>query len=181
MRINQLPFNQVKAQEKAFRKSQSPREKIRYQAIWLSARGYPRPEVSQVTGSSQGAIRRWITAYNKEGLTGLRQKPKPGNHRKLTKNQKSQIKKLLKNNSPQSLGYPGEFWNINLLKSLVKDKHQVTYYSPRSYQRLFHWCGFSFHKPNKANKKQSPHMRKRFADIIKKNSQPTGERLVWYW
>lgn len=181
MRINKLPKLQVKALEKAFKKSKDTREKIRLQAIWLSARGYKRKEVAQITGASEGSIRRWITKYNKEGISGLRAKPQTSNNYKLTKKQKETIKKTIAKKSPKQLGYEAAFWTIALLRRLVKDKFGVEYKVKESYRLLFHDCGFSFHKPSKVNQNQDPHMRRRFVDKLKKRLGSTQEKIVWSW
>ena len=181
MRINKLPKSQVKALENAFRKSKDTREKIRFQALWLSARGYKRKEVAQITSSGESSIRHWITAYNKRSIGGLKSKPQTSHNYKLTQEQRNEVKKIITKKSPKDLGYGKKFWSIPLLRRLVKDKFKVGYKSKESYRRLFHDCGFTFHKPNKANKKQNPHRRKRFEDILKKNSNSTVEKIVWYW
>ena len=50
-----------------------------------------------------------------------------------------------------------------------------------SYHNLFKFCGFSYHKPNKVNKRQNPHMRQRFEDVLKKSSNGAIEKIVWSW
>lgn len=181
MRINKLPQNQVKALEKAFKSENNGKEKVRYQALWLLAQGHKRPFVAKLTGLSESSLRRFVTNYNKKGQQGLKNKPAKGNNYKLTKKQKLKIKNLISSNTPQKLGYKGKFWSIPLLKKLVKDKYSLKYKSYESYRKLFLFSGFSFHKPNKVNKRQNRGMIKRFEDNIKKNSKNTGEKIVWYW
>lgn len=167
--------------EDAYRSAKNPNDKIRYQGLKLLSRGYKRKEVSAITGKSIQAIGLWVTAYNKNGLDFLKDKRKTGNRKKITNKQKDRIKELISANTPEELGYEGKFWNTTSLKELVKDKFDVTYKSSQSYRDLFSYAGFSFHKPEKVNKNQKPHMRKRFEQEIKKNSKNTGEKIVWYW
>ncbi len=41
--------------------------------------------------------------------------------------QKHYIKDLIKNNSPETLGFTGRFWNIPLLKQLVQKECRLAY------------------------------------------------------
>ena len=181
MRMRNLPSAAVVALEKAFKKARNGREKIRFQALKLLTQGYTREESAKITGASIHTLGRWVTNYNKNGLLGLTEKPQPGNHHKLTKQDKLKIKKLLHNNAPDQLGYEGKFWNIKLLRRLIKDKFGLEYKSKESYRKLLHFAGFSFHKPKGVNKKRNGHMVKRFEDKLKKDSGDTREKIVWYW
>jgi len=179
--MRNLPSAKVVALEKAFKEAKDGKEKIRFQALRLLTQGYTRKESAKITGASIHTLGRWVTSYNKNGLEGLANKPQPGNHRKLTKQNKLKIKKLLHNNTPEKLGYEGKFWNIPLLRQLVKDKFRLEYECKESYRRLLHFAGFSFHKPAGVNKKRNGHMVKRFEDSLKKDSGDTKEKIVWYW
>lgn len=185
MRITQLSKEMVGDLEKAFRKEKNGKQKIRYQALLLLAKGFKRQPVSEIVGISPGRIRQWVTLYNKNGLFGLLLKPAPGNHHLLTKEQKAIIKDLIITQTPKDLGLidiEGKFWNIPLLRELVKQKFNLTYKTLDSYRRLLIWCGFSFHKPAKVNNKQNKHSRVRFEEILKKDSR-TGltEKIQWSW
>ena len=181
MRITQLSKEAVDALEKAFKKERNGRQKTRYQAIWLVAKGWKRRKASEAVGMSSDRIRQLITLYHKEGLLGLLLKPAPGNHRLLTNQQKQHIKDLMTNTTPDHVGLKGRFWNIPLLRVLVTKEFGLTYKDQDSYRRLFHWCGFSFHKPTKVNKRQKDGMIKRFEVALKKDSRDTREKMVWYW
>jgi len=58
----------------AFQKSKNPREKIRYQAVWLLSKNYSKKEVAKITGASTSSLRKWITLYNQKSLRGLKDK-----------------------------------------------------------------------------------------------------------
>ena len=182
MRINQLSKEAVDELGKAFKKEGNGRQKTRYQAIWLLSKGWKKDQIADVVGMSRDRIRQLVTLYHKDGLNGLKIKPAPGNHRLLTNKQKLHIKKLITAHTPQELGLEGKFWNIPLLRELVKLKFNLSYRDQDSYRRLLIWCGFSFHKPNKVNQKQSEHMKVRFEETLKKDSR-TGvvEKIRWSW
>lgn len=185
MYINQLPKEAVDELGKVFKKERNGRQKTRYQAIWLLSKGWKKDKVADVVGMSRDRIRQLVTLYHKDGLDGLKLKPAPGNHRLLTREQKLHIKKLITAHTPKELGLidlEGRFWNIPLLKELVRKEFNLSYQDQDSYRRLLIWCGFSFHKPAKVNQRQKTGDRVRFEEILKKDSR-TGviEKITWSW
>lgn len=181
MRIKNLTKKQKEEIIRAYKTTKNAGEKVRYQALKLLSEEYQRSEISAIIGKSRHAIGLWVTAYNKNGIEGLREKRTTGNHKKLAKDQKDSLARIVKSETPKEYGYQGKFWTAELLKKLVKKEYGVTYKSMTSYRNLFSYAGFSFHKPEKVNKNQKPHMRKRFEQDIKKNSRNTGEKIAWYW
>jgi transposase len=179
--MKRLPLEQVAALHQAFKTAKKGREKVRYQALWLLTQGYTRAQVCKVQDLGSRTLAEWVLRYNKYGLESLRMKPQPGNYRQLTNEQKQQIKNLITHSSPEQLGLVGKFWNRVTLRQLVTSRFQVTYRSWESYRKLLHWCGFSFHKPNKVNQRRNPHLVRRFEDNLKKSSGGTEEKIVWYW
>lgn len=155
--MKNLPNEQVIALEKAFRKERK-------------------------SGISKQALGNWVTRYKRLGLLGLKDKLQPGNHHKLTKLQKRSIKQLITTQTPSQLGLTGQFWSTETLKALVQVKFNVKFQSKESYRQLFHYCGFSFHKPKKVNQRQSEYMRVRFEETLKKDLR-TGlvEKIKWSW
>jgi transposase len=166
--MKNLPREQVEFLENAYKKARKVREQKRLQALRLLAKGYKRKEVQEIIGISKQALGDWVTKYHKNGLARLRDKPQPGNHHKLTIQQKQTIKELVTTKTPQELGYRGRFWSKESLQRLVKDKFSVTYRSMDSYYRLFALCGFTSHKPDKVNKWQSVSSKKEFEERLKK-------------
>lgn len=181
MRLKQLPREQLRALEIAFRKARNPTEQLRYQAIRLAAKGFSRKQICEITGKSPRCIGGWIAAHNRQGLEGLKNKKQPGNHHLLTRTQKATIKQLITTNTPEELSLIGKFWTIPFLETLVYQQFHVRYKDQDSYRRLLHWCGFSYHKPDKVNIRQKEHMKKRFEETIKKGSGGITEKIAWYW
>ena len=181
MYIKNLSEREKKAIEEAYQTTHKVPEKVCYQALKLLSQGYKRHEVATIIGKSLQALGEWVTTYNRKGLEGLRGKKTTGNHRKLTREQKDQISKILKEKTPEQCGEEGKFWTVELLKKLVTREYGITYRSDQSYRNLLIQAGFSFHKPGKVHKDQNPHMRKRFEQRLKKNSKSIGEKMVWYW
>lgn len=179
--MKNLPGEQVGLLESAYKKAKKVRERQRLHALRLLAKGYKRKEVQEILDISEQALGEWVTKYHKHGLKGLADKPQPGNHHKLTKEQKQIIKELLTTHFPDKLGYTGRFWDTEQLGRLVKDKYGVRYRSLDSYYRLFAFCGFTYHKPDKVNKRQRITTKKAFEEKLKKDWRGIAREMGWYW
>lgn len=178
--MKNLPREQVVVLEKAFKQAKKPRELLRFHALLLLAQGYKRKEVAKIVRVSTHALEDWVTGFRKAGIEGLYDKPQPGNHRKLTNDQKETLKTLITTKTPEELGLKGTFWSPALVSQLVKNIYTVLYQHEAS-RKLLLYCGFSFHKPAKVNKRQSPYERLRFEETVKKDSSGTREKIRWYW
>ena len=179
--MKNLSREQVDILEKGYKEAKIIREKQRLQALRLLAKGYKRAEVQEIVGISKQALGDWITRYYRDGLEGLRDKPQPGNHHKLTIKQKQTIKELLITKTPQELGLEGRFWSTEQLRSLVKEKFNVTYTSQGSYYRLFAFCNFTYHKPDRVNNRQRITTKKAFEEQLKKEWRGIAKEMGWYW
>lgn len=181
MYLKNLPRSEAVVLEAAFKTTKNSREKLRFQALWLLTQRYSRAQAARIVAKSQRVIGNWVTAFNRYGLDGLKNKPSPKNHRLLTDKHKDQIKRFITAKTPTDLGYPGSFWGVNSLKLLVKDKLGVIYRSPESYRQLLIRSGFSYHQPETQNHRKQPHLVKRFEDKLKKDSSGMPVKMVWYW
>lgn len=163
--------------EKFFKKTKDLKAKTRCNGVWLRTKGYPIAEIADILGKKEGAIRHWTRVFKKEGVEGLIPKPQPGNHRRLTRKQKDEIKRIIKQKAPYRLGLKtkAKFWNIPTLGSFVKKYFLVEYQSNRSYHRLFKYCGFTFHKPVGKDKRQDPAKVAKFEKELKKKLKQIRE------
>lgn len=158
-----------------------PDERDRARAILKLIEGKRRKEVADFFDISLTTLGEWQQKFKKYGADGLRTKPQRGNRYQLSGEEKQAIKQVIHNKTPNELEMKGVFWTVPLLRSYVKREYHVLYQSANTYRELFKFCGFSYHKPDTVNKRQNPHMRKRFEDTLKKSSNGTVEKIVWYW
>lgn len=171
----------IKELKQILKKIKSARERDRIRALIKLAEGRKRKDVANFLDINVKTLDRWISTFKKQGIKGLLDKKQPGNHRLLTKKQRNKVKAIITANKPEDLSLEGKFWNVVSLKQLVKRDFKVNYRSETSLRNLFKYCGFTFHKPVRVNTKQNSHMRRRFEDVLKKRSDGTVEKIVWYW
>ncbi|MBI4999726.1 helix-turn-helix domain-containing protein [Candidatus Gottesmanbacteria bacterium] len=153
----------------------------RARAILKLIEGKKRQLIADLFDINIGTLDTWVRNWKRKSIEGIKNTKQAGNNYLLDKKKKKQIKEILDSKTPEEVGLSGKFWTVLKLKELVKIKYNLIYQCNVSYQRLFKYCGFSFHKPNKTNKKQSSHMRKRFEETLKKRSDGATEKMAWYW
>lgn len=182
IKITQIAEEKIKELKEFLKTTKRPDECDRARAILKLIEGKKRQEVASFFDIHVKTLDEWQRQFKRQGIEGLRTAPQVGNNKKLSRDQKEAIKATLTTKTPEELGLEGKFWSVPSLKQYVKQEYHVVYQSAVSYQRLFQCCGFSYHKGKKVNKKQNPHMRKRFEDTLKKSSKGiSGEKMVWYW
>lgn len=160
----QIKILKTALQEKGLSKA----EYIRIQAVLLRKRGYGRSQVAEITNKSVSVIEDWITAFHKFGIKGLmtRKPARPG-AAKLTSEQKNRIKKILRVKKPKEVGLSGDFWNISLLRKLVKREFKMEYQHEDSYRRLLKYAGLSYQRVEFADRRRNEADIKEFKKRLK--------------
>lgn len=160
----------------------SKREYTRILGVLRKKEGFRRLEITKFLGISLKALEQWITNYNKHGINGLKtEKRITSSTAKLTPEQIKAVEKLLKENTPVQLGISKQdYWDIPMLKILVKKRYKVEYFLHSSYTRLFKRCGFSYQRVNfqdiRRDSKEADSFKKRFEGKLKK-----GGSIVMSW
>jgi len=136
--------------------------------LLLSDKGKSQTEVADIVGRTIWTVSDVLRAWRKKRLEGIAMKPQPGNHRKLTRAQRKEIRHMLKK-TPRSHGYPSSFWTVHWVRTLVQDRFSVLYAKSDSYQALLYEANFSFHRPKKIYRQQDPEAVKKWLKRSKKN------------
>lgn len=147
---------------------ENPKMKDRYRMLLLSDQGKSITEIAEYAGKTIWTVSDILHAYEKRGIAGIALKPQPGNHRKLTREQRTEITRLLKKR-PKAYGFPAAYWSVAWVRHLVKEKFSVVYAYPDSYHALLWEAGFSFHMPGKGFREQDPEAVKKWLHDVKKN------------
>jgi transposase len=165
--IRLTPQERRSLQQK-YKVEKHPKMRERYQMLLLSGQGKGIGEVAKIVGKTSRRVSDLLHAYEREGIDGIALKPQPGNHRKLTTQQRKDITAALKK-SPKSHDLPATFWNIHWVRTLVKERFSIIYQSENSYRALLYESGFSFHHPEKTYREQNPEAVKKWLVDTKKN------------
>ena len=159
----------------AYRQCKDAATRTRYQAVRLYGEGYPVDEIMQITGCSRTSLMEWCRAYREDHSQGLVDKRVGGNRAKLSKLQIEELQQMLHQYTPKERLGPrastvdGQFWSVEDLALIVREKHGVEYQSRTSYSHLLHLCGFSYQKTEKVFKSRSETKVADFEEQLEKN------------
>lgn len=157
----------------------SKQEYIRVQAVLMKKQGFTVEQIMRANGKPRVTIESWITAFNKEGVEGLRTKPQTSHYVKLDHTQKQSLKTMVHGHKPAEYGYTQDFWSIPILKDFVKTKFNVTYKSEKSYQDLFVFCGFSYQKAEYIDHRKDETNPKKFKVRLRKRLKKGAFSMSW--
>lgn len=149
--------------------------RTRYQAVRLYGEGYAEQEIEQVTGCSRTSLMEWCRAYRADHSQGLVDHRAGGNSAKLSKLQIEELQEKLHQYTPKELyganasTVDGQFWTIEDLSHMVRDRYGVEYKSRTSYTSLLRLCGFSYQKTEKVFKSRSQTKVADFEEQFEKN------------
>ena len=172
-------FNLTEAERKellqAYRTCKNTATRTRYQAVRLYGEGYPVEEIMQITGCSRTSLMEWCRAYREDHAQGLVDKRAGGNHAKLNKLQIEELQQLLYQYTPRERLGPkactidGQFWSVEDLTLIIRERYGVEYQSRTSYSQLLHLCGFSYQKTEKVFKSRRETQVADFEEQLEKN------------
>ena len=88
------------ALEVVYRSGNTHRERQRAQAILLSSRGYSLDQLAEILSSDRDTVSRWLSRWEKEGLSGLTDAPRSGRPHKMDAVAEAAVRDILEHPSP---------------------------------------------------------------------------------
>ena len=111
--------------------------------------------VADVVGRSERRVALWRRAWNNSRMASLFTGHKDNdNAAKLTKQQKQQIKEVLRS-PPSEYGLPKEFWDVPQLQSYIEATFGAVYECRQSYHFLLKFSDLSFKYPDAFDRKRN--------------------------
>lgn len=121
---------------------QRPRQRRRYEAILLLGEGYTPREVSGALDCSLASVYNWAEAWRREGVRGLREKPRGGGKPKLdARGERLLVRLLGRNGRP----HPAQDWTVPLLRQRLAEEGYAV--SERTVRRAIHRLGWVWNRP----------------------------------
>lgn len=150
--------------EHLYAQEKQAKAKTRLQCAVLRKRGESQPFIAEVTGLPVTTVSGILRRFEKRGVTAYLAVKQQGQPRKLSLQQRMQLKKILSNN-PQQQGLPFVVWTTKLVQCVVYKKFGVSYVMMHIH-RILKSLGFSLQKPRphhvKANKRLQSQFKKNF-------------------
>lgn len=128
--------------------------RLKAQAILMRDHEMKVSDIAYAVIRNERTIERWIKDFSERRIASIFS-GRVGNEyaAKLTKEQKEEIKEVLKQ-KPSAQGLPKEFWDVPQLKTYVYARFGQLYETDRSYHFLLEFGNLSFKVPDKFNVKR---------------------------
>ncbi len=122
-------------------------EHRRLQAILLFKQGFAPVEVAQKLNAGRRSVRRWKSAYTRQGAIGVKAKPASGRPSRLTAKKKALLERTLLKGALQS-GFATDLWTCPRVGAVIRKIFRVDY-NHRYLPRLLRAMGWSPQKPER--------------------------------
>lgn len=129
-------------------KESSKAEALRAQAALLINVRAGKEQIEMLTGFDEKYAYKLRKRYLNKGVNALTDKRKPKQRALLTRGQRVQIAKALKEMTPREFGFKEDFWSTAILGWVIKEQYGVQYKSKTPLYLLFKEAKFTYHKPD---------------------------------
>ena len=122
-------------------------EQRRLRAIGLFPEGYQPVEIAQRIGAGRRSVRRWKSAFLKEGISAIRAKPATGRPPRLDQRAKKTLEAALLRGA-RAAGYATDLWTCPRVGQVIHKTFGIRYHVDHI-GRLLHALGWSPQKPQR--------------------------------
>jgi transposase len=142
LRVKGYQPEQIKA---LFRKDERYTIGIRLYAIYQVSLGQPSRKLEELYNTSFKQITNWVHQFEREGLSGLKDKEGRGRKPKLDSSHLTRIKRLLLKESPADHDFNTATWTGPMLIEWIKKQYGFEYKKAQIYN-IIKSLGFSYQK-----------------------------------
>ncbi len=136
----------------------------RIHGVYLASKGLTCPQIMNITGASRRTIQQWVRKYNKQGIVGLKDGPRPGTPTKLPRKKELEFQRRIE-------AGPTKADDVSVLNGPVirriMEREFGVLYSRQGLYDLLHRLGYSCLCPRPQHEKANPQLQAEF----KKTSQ----------
>lgn len=149
----------------------------RIHAVYLAAKGLSCPQIMTITGAARRTIQQWVHKYNKQGIDGLKDKPRPGQPTKLPRKAELRFCKRIEAAPTKKDGV--SVLNGPAIRRILECEFGVLY-SMQGLYDLLHRLGYSCLCPRPQHEKADPQLQEQFKKTSSKrwikSNQPIPAR-----
>jgi len=117
---------------------------IRLYAVYQVSKGKSSRSLEELYNTSFKQICNWAVRFDKEGIKGLRDKPRSGRPSRLSEEQRQDLQSVLLR-CPEEFGYNTANWSAPLVQAYIQREYQVEYKQANIYN-LLRKLGFSYQR-----------------------------------
>ncbi|MCP4338530.1 MAG: helix-turn-helix domain-containing protein [Desulfobulbaceae bacterium] len=137
----------------------------RIHGVYLASKGLTCPEIMDITAAARRTVQQWVHKYNKQGIAGLKDKPRPGTPTKLPRDKEIILKKRIETGPTKADRVSA--LNGPAIRRILKREFGVLY-SRQGLYDLLHRLGYSCLCPRPQHENSNPELQ---ADFKKTSSR----------
>jgi len=112
----------------------------RIHGVYLASKGLTCPQIMAITGAARRTIQQWVHKYNKQGIVGLKAKPRPGTPTKLPRKKELKFQRRIEAGPTKADGV--SVLNGPVIRRILEREFGVLY-SRQGLYDLLHRLGYS--------------------------------------
>jgi len=157
--MNVEPHHTAKELHTFYRTEKIARFAQRIHGVYLASKGLTCPQIMNITGAARRTIQQWVHKYNKQGIPGLKDKPRPGTPTKLPRKKELKFRKRIEASPTKADGV--SILNGPAIGRILEREFGVLY-SRQGLYDLLHRLGYSCLCPRPQHEKANPKLQADF-------------------
>lgn len=153
MEIEPRSPDDVSRLQRLVRAERHAKQRDRWRAVLLALQGFTAPQIAAKLDRSRRFVQIWVYRYRKEGLDGLRERPRPGQPTKLPRSREAAFKARIEAGALADDGVCA-LRGRDVVR-LLNEEFGVKYSLQGAYD-LLHRLGFSSLRPRPRHRKNDP-------------------------
>lgn len=160
--------------QKLFRMEKNARLARRIQGIYLASKGLTCSQITAITGDARRTVQQWVGKYNKQGIDGLKDKPRLGQPTKLSQKEELRFCKRIEAGPTEKDGV--SVLNGPAINRILEREFGVLY-SKQGLYDLLHRLGYSCLYPRPRHENADTKMQKQFKKTLLKRWMKSNQDI----
>ena len=131
----------------------------RIHGVYLASKGLTCPEIMAITAAARRTIQQWVQKYNKQGIVGLKDKPRPGTPTILPRTKEVKFQRRIEAGPTKADGVSA--LNGPVIRRILELEFGVLY-SRQGLYDLLHRLGYSCLCPRPQHENANPQLQSAF-------------------
>ena len=157
--MNVEPHHTTKQLQMFYRTEKIARLAQRIHGVYLASKGLTCPEIMNITGAARRTIQQWVHKYNKQGIAGLKDKPRPGTPPKLPRKKELEFQRRIEAGPTKADGV--SVLNGPAIRRILEREFGVLYSRQGLYDLLYR-LGYACLCPRPQHEKANPQLQAEF-------------------
>ena len=157
--MNVKSHHTTKELQALYRIEKTSRLAQRIHGVYLACKGLTCPQIMAITGAARRTIQQWVHKYNKQGIVGLKDRPRPGKPTKLPRKKEPKFRKRIEAGPTKTDGV--SVLNGPVIRRILELEFGVLY-SRQGLYDLLHRLGYSCLCPHPQHENADPQLQAEF-------------------